>query len=291
MKPGPSNVEARDRAWPLVPALYPEESEGFSARKGRWRIFERQRPPIPPFLDESDTVPPQPGFCAVYLREGRPKTSVVGATRDRRLVEQTVNLISRKVLEQRPFASAPARSLTAENGLVFGLRIGLLIMFFVGLFLIFDLILLPRFGPEVARGLSTAFSTELAIEAYTSRVGTLVAALFGPEGYTVITSMYSLAALILVPILIIGIVFEVSGKRADRSRVKDLGEPARDFLYGSEAWQDLVRQSERQKEEQAKQILYDRCVTLEMKATRREFSELFDEMKQLIAPDDPDASV
>ena len=39
---------------------------------------------------------------------------------------------------------------------------------------------------------------------------------FGPAIFPLITSMYSLAALVIVPILIIAVVFEFAGKGADR---------------------------------------------------------------------------
>ena len=94
--------------------------------------------------------------------------------------------------------------------------------------------------------------------------------------------MYSLAALIILPILIVGIVFELSGKRADKKRVRDLSERAHAFYYGREAWQELFRQEEKLEDERAKQILFDKCRALDMKASRRGFSELYDEMKRTL---------
>ena len=145
-----------------------------------------------------------------------------------------------------------------------------------------DFVLLPRFGSDVAKGLSIAFSTEVEIEGYQSLIGSFLNKVFGPTIFPLITSMYSLAALIILPILIVGIVFELSGKRADKKRVRDLLERAHAFYYGREAWQELFRQEEKLEDERAKQILFDKCRALDIKASRREFSVLYDEMKRVL---------
>jgi hypothetical protein len=63
-----------------------------------------------------------------------------------------------------------------------------------------------------------------------------------------------LAALIILPILIVGVVIEFSEKRADRRRVGDLPDQARNFHYGKVAWE----------------------------ASREEFSPLYDETKRTL---------
>jgi len=273
----------------LVPPLYPEEPYDLNARKGTWRVFQRQDFPVAPFHEEppkteSDNPPADSGpeFCAVYLQEGQPKTFVVGRTGERPLIERTLAVLSGKILEQRPFISRPARSLNAENGLAFGLRIGIIIMFFVGIFAALDLILLPRFGSDVARGLSIAFSTDIVIENYRSLVGSFLENVFGPSIYPFITSMYSLAVLIILPILIIGIVFEFSGKKADKRRIRELPQEALAFYYGKEAWTELLRQQGRLKDEQAKRLLFEKCRVLGIDLSRPHFLDLYAEMKRLL---------
>ena len=280
-KPNPSNVEARERAMALAPALYPGESYDLKTRKGIWRVFVRSRFPASRF-SEKENAGEDPGSCAVYLREGTPKTLFLGATSDRSLIERTVGVLSAKVLEQRPLISRPARSLNSENGLSYGLRLGVLIVFVLGLLVALDFVLLPRFGSDVAKGLSISFSSEVQIEGYQSVIRTFLNRVFGPAIFPLITSMYSLAALIIVPILIIAVVFEFSGKRADKRRIKDLPEEARAFFFGREGWKELFRQHGELEDERTKQLLFDRLQDYQMKASRREFAELYDEMKQVL---------
>ena len=280
-KPNPSNVEARERAMTLAPALYPEESYDLKTRKGAWRVFTRTRFPASRFIEDENTEE-APGSCAVYLREGTPKTLFLGSGSDRSVIERTAVLLSAKVLEQRPLVSRPARSLNSENGLSFGLRLGVLIVFVLGLLVALDFVLLPRFGSDVAKGLSISFSSEVQIEGYQSVIRAFLNRVFGPAIFPLITSMYSLAVLIIVPILVIAVVFEFSGKRADKRRVKDLPEAAIAFCFGKEAWQELFRQHGELGDERAKQLLFEKCQEYQMKATRREFAELYDEMKRTL---------
>jgi len=120
------------------------------------------------------------------------------------------------------------------------------------------------------------------IEGYQSLIGSFLNRVFGPAIFPLITSIYSLAALIILPILIVGIMFELSGKRADKLRVRNLPEQAHTFYFGRESWQELFRQEEKLEDERAKQILFDKCKALDMKASRREFSELYEEMKRIL---------
>jgi hypothetical protein len=280
-KPNPSNVKARERAMSLAGVLYPGDSYGLKTRKGIWRVFVRSHFPVSHFVAE-EASGERPGSCAVYLREGIPQTLFVGATRERSLVERTAEVLSGKILEQRPLFSRPPRSLTSENGLSYGLRLGVLIVFFLGLLVALDFVLLPRFGSDVAKGLSISFSSEVHIEGYQSIIRAFLNKVFGPAVFPLITSIYSLAALIILPILAVGIVFELSGKRADRRRVRDLPEEAQSFFFGEEAWQELFRQEVEMEDETAKQALFEKCRAHGMKATRKEFSELYEEMKQTL---------
>lgn len=261
--------------------LYPKEPYDLKTRKGIWRVFGRDHFPAPHFLEDPNARE-EAGFCAVYLREGTPKTFFLGDTGERSLIERTAKLLSIRVLEQRLLVSRPPRGLNSENGLSFGLRLGFLIVFILGLFVTLDFVLLPRYGSDVAKGLSIAFSTEMEIEGYQSLIGSFLNKVFGPAIFPLITSMYSLAALIILPILIVGVVFEFSGKRADKRRVRDLPEGAEVFRYGREAWQELFRQEGELEDEQAKLVLFEKCSALEMKVSRREFLELYGEMKRIL---------
>jgi hypothetical protein len=280
-QPNPSNVEARERAMSLAPTMYPEESYDLKTRKGTWRVFTRTRFPASHFLEDENTGD-DPGSCAVYLREGTPKTLFLGPTRNRTLIERTAELLSGKVIEQRPLVSRPPRSLTSENGLSYGLRLGVLIVFFLGLLVALDFFLLPRFGSDVAKGLNIGFSSHVEIEGYQSLIRAFLHKAFGPAIFPLITSIYSLAALIIVPILLIAVVFEFSGKRADKRRVKDLPEEAHTFYFGREAWEELFRQEAELEDERARQVLFEKCRAHEMKVSRREFSDLYDEMKHIL---------
>lgn len=265
----------------LAPTLYPEDSYELKTSKGTWRVFVRSHFPASHFLEEENSGE-EPGSCAVYLREGIPNALFLGATRERSLIERTAELLSGKILEQRPLFSRPPRSLTSENGLSYGLRLGVLIVFLLGLLVALDFVLLPRFGSDVAKGLSISFSSEVQIEGYQSIIRAFLNKVFGPAIFPLITSIYSLAALIILPILVVGIVFELSGKRADRRRVRDLPEKAQSFYFGKEAWQELFRQEGEMEDEVAKQVLFEKCRAHDMKASRKEFSELYDEMKRTL---------
>jgi hypothetical protein len=280
-KPNPSNVEARERAMALVPVVYPEESYELKTRKGIWRVFTRDRFPASRFMEDENTGEEQ-GSCAVYLREGTPKTLFLGTAVDRSLIQRTAGLLSTKVLEQRPVVSRPPRSLNSENGLSYGLRLGVLVVFVLGLLVALDFVLLPRFGSDVAKGLSISFSSDVQIEGYQSVIRGFLNRVFGPAIFPLITSMYSLAALIILPILIIAVVFEFSGKGADKRRVKHLPEEARSFCFGREAWEELFRQHGKLEDERAKQLLFEKCQAHQMKASRREFAELYGEMKRTL---------
>jgi hypothetical protein len=279
--PNPSNVEARERAMPLVPVLYPGETYELKTRKGIWRVFTRSRFPVSRFLEDENAGQEQ-GTCAVYLREGTPKTFFLGDAIDRTLIERTAGLLSTKVLEQRPLISRPARSLNSENGLSYGLRLGVLIVFVLGLLVALDFVLLPRFGSDVARGLSISFSSDVQIEGYQSVIRGFLNRVFGPAIFPLITSMYSLAALIILPILIVAVVFEFSGKGADKRRVKHLPEEARSFCFGKEAWRELFRQHGKLEDERARRSLFEKCQAYQMKVSRREFAALYDEMKRTL---------
>jgi hypothetical protein len=280
-KPNPSNVEARERAMSLAPALYPEESYEVKTRKGTWRVFSRAQFPAAHFLEDENTGT-DPGSCAVYLQEGTPKTLFLGTAVERTLVEGTARLLSRKVLEQRLLVSRPPRSLNSENGLSYGLRLGVLIVFFLGLLVALDFVLLPRFGSDVAKGLSIGFSTRVEIEGYQSLIRAFLNNVFGPAIFPLINSIYTLAALIIVPVLAVAVVFEFSGKRADKKRVKELPEEAQTFCFGREAWEELFRQEAELEDEKARYALFEKCQAREMKVSRREFSELYEEMKRTL---------
>ena len=62
----------------------------------------------------------------------------------------------------------------------FGLRLGVLIVFFLRLLVALDFVLLPRFGSAVAKGLSISLSSHVEIEGYQSLIRTFLNHVFGP---------------------------------------------------------------------------------------------------------------
>jgi len=159
LRPTTENIEAKEQADKLLPELYTDEKYEIKSRKGSWAVYKRNNFALPYFL-EKKMEKPESGFCAVYKREGRPQTFFLGKINNSITIDNVAGILSRKVLEQRPLFSRPPKSLTVENGLSYGLRVGLLFVIIVGSFIAFDYILLPKFGREIGKGLGISFQQE-----------------------------------------------------------------------------------------------------------------------------------
>ena len=280
LRPTIENMEAKDRADKLLPVLYEDDNYKIKSRKGSWTVYTRDNFVLPYFLGEKRETPGS-GFCAVYKREGRPKTFFLGKTKtsSRTIIDKAAGILSQKVLEQRPLFSGPPKSLTAENGLTYGLRVGFLFMFIVGAFVAFDYILLPKFGRLIGKGLGISFSTEVSIENYQSILGSFLNKNFNTEQIKLLNKAYTLAAFIVLPILSGGIIYESLGKWADKRRTKNFPEEAFSFLFGKEALVQVLAEYKLIEEENGKTALYERLTELGMNTPKENFEQIYDEMR------------
>lgn len=278
LRPTTENIEAKERADKLLPELYTDEKYEIKSRKGSWTVYKRNNFVLPYFLEEKREEPGS-GFCAVYKREGRPQTFFLGKISNSTIIDKAAGILSRKVLEQRPLFSRPPKSLTAENGLSYGLRVGLLFVIIVGTFIAFDYILLPRFGKEIGAGLGIDFSTDIGIGNYQSILSAFLSKTLSPKHIRLLNSFYSLVTLIVLPILAGGIIYEFLGKWADKRRTKDFSQEAFSFLFGKEAIGQLLTENKLIEEEKGKTALYERLTGLGMNTPKDNFEQIYNEIK------------
>ena len=278
LRPTIENREAKEQAYKLLPELYADEYYEIKSRKGSWTVYKRNNFVLPYFLEEK-RVEPGSGFCAVYKREGRPKTFFLGKISNTNVIDKASGILSRKVLEQRPLFSRPPKSLTSENGLTYGLRVGLIFVIIVGVFVAFDYILLPKFGNEIGKGLGISFSTEVTVENYQSILGAFFNKIFSTEQIKLLNTTYTLSAFIILPILAGGIIYEFLGKWADKRRTKNFSQEAFSFLFGKEATAQLLAEYKLIEEEKSKTALYERLTGLEMNTSKDYFEQIYNEAK------------
>jgi hypothetical protein len=276
LRPAIENREAKERTYKLLPELYTDEEYELKSRKGTWTVYKRDNFVLPYFLEEK-RVEPENGFCAVYKREGRPKTFFLGKISSTTIIDKAAGILSRKVLEQLPFISRPPKSLTAENGLTYGLRVGLIFVIIMGVFVAFDYVLLPKFGREIEKGLEISFSTEVTIENYQSILGAFLNRIISPEHIKLINTSYTLAAFILLPILAGGIIYEFLGKWADKRRTKNFPEEAFSFLFGKEALDQLMTEYNLIEEEKGKTALFEQLTGLGLNTPKDNFEQIYNE--------------
>ena len=281
LRPTIENREAREQAYKLLPELYADENYEIKSRKGSWTVYKRNNFVLPYFLEEKREDPGD-GFCAVYKQEGRPRTFILGKVSNSSIIDKAIHILSLKVLEQLPLFSRPPKSLTEENGLSYGLRAGLIFVIIVGAFVAFDYILLPAYGKEIAKGLGISFSTKVAIDNYESIIGAFIGRLIRPEHIRLLHSFYTLSAFIVLPILFWGIIYEILGKWADKRRTKKMPKDAFSFLFGKEAYHQVLAEYKLMEGEKGKTVLYERLSGLGLNTEKENFEQIYDEIKRSI---------
>ena len=285
-----------------VSALYGQSESGpaeQNTRKGTWKVFKQHDYRVPSFVGVTAGPPGSvPGkaadtvsgagtdgidrFCAVYYREGSPRTIIRGNTADESKINGLLTTVSGKVLEQRAIFSHPAKTLTEENGLSFGIRVGLIFAVLLALFVLFDYVLIPNYPETIlqAANITTGedvhnYSADAKIFQYESVTGKIVGIVF-PEKYRRLsTSMYTLAVVFILPILILGMVYEAAGKGADRRRVKQFPPEAFGFQYGLSAAEGLLAEAEQVRREKLKTDLYERLTEYGLSIDKMDFEKIF----------------
>ena len=285
-----------------IPTLYGQAESGPEerpTRKGKWKIFKQYDYRVPSFVggtpDQPDSGPgngPAGGqgagaggidrFCALYYREGRPRTIIRGNTADDGKINGLLAAVAEKIIEQQPLFSRPAKTLTEENGLSYGIRIGLIFAVLFTLFVFFDYVLIPNYPETIlqATNITTGdeahnYSADAKIFQYESVTGKIVGMVF-PEKYRRLsTSMYTLAVVFILPILLFGIVYEAAGKGADRTRVKQFPPEAFGFQYGLPAAEAVLDEAESAKREKIKTDLYERLTAHGLSIDKKDFEKIF----------------
>ncbi len=268
-----------------APGIYAGALEDeLHTRKGFWRKYVQPNHEIPYFLNQSEEKA-QDRFCAVYFRGKRPLTIIQGDTADNDSIDNLLKTVSKKIIEQIPIISFPNKSLTEENGLTYGLRVGLIIAILFAVFVLFDYMLIPNYPEAFLQGANISmgedvntFSADSKIFQYTSLTKKIVEHFFPVKYRHLSASMYTLAAIFILPVLFFGIVYEIAGRLADRIRVKRFPKEALEFKYGTDAVEAVIKESEIVHNETTKQELFTRLSGHGLDIEKTEFARIFSEL-------------
>jgi len=171
------------------------------------------------------------GFFAVYKRNSKNKTSVLGSfSTERYMVEDLEKLVA-NVLEQRRFFSFPRRELIPELMPGYGFKRGLALSGLAALAVAID------FG-------LAAYSNSLGVphQSYTSEVFENMVGFYGQQQAVI----NSAAGVLMVPSLVSGLFesfYRRAARAADRIRVRHIQKQSDEygFLYGKDAENAIVK--------------------------------------------------
>jgi len=253
-------------------------------RKGFWKIYI-EPDYIKPSIVSSKTEDSYDRFCAVYFRGLKPLTIIRGNTAEKNDILLVLKTISRKVLEQLPFLSYPKKSLTEENGLSYGMRIGLIISIFFGLFIFFDYFLIPNYPEALLKGLNISFgidtinyASDSKIFQYISITGRIIKRIFSPQYRHLASSMYTIVGVFIIPILFLGFIYEFGGKLADKLRMKKVKNSLTNYQYGFDVIEAILEELEIVKTEKIKMHLYNKLSSNGLVMEKRDFESLFNDV-------------
>jgi hypothetical protein len=183
-------------------------------RKGTWKIYI-EHDYIPPSIISPLDANSYDRFCAIYFRGSKPYTIIRGNTANKNEIFDFLKKITRKVIEQIPFFSYPKKSLTEENGLSYGIRIGLIFSILIAVFVLFDYMLIPNYPEAFLQGANMSFGIDVnshpldsKILEYESITRLIIESIFPPKYRQLSSSMYTLAGIFILPILIFGFFYE-----------------------------------------------------------------------------------
>lgn len=261
--------ELIDGAAMKIPRLYVEpDTKTIKTRKGMWKIF-------------SDTGTGR--FCGVYSREGTSRLLVKGISDGSEVIESTLVQSARSIFEQRPVLSRPSRSLNSENGLTFGIRRGFVLSVLLAVFIFFDYFLIPNYPEEILTALDITAGNEIGpinydswIFSYKSLTNSILERFFSEAHRHLATSMYTLVAVFVLPVLLVSIFYEFAGKRADRRRMKKLPYQAREFEWGLPAATSIIREFSSVRRERSKEEFYKTLTGRGLRMDQDEFGNLYE---------------
>ncbi len=264
-----------------VQELYQEaKKDTQKSRKGSWIKYTQSDYRKPSFANQEDEDPHN-RFCAVYYRDNTPLTIIRGKTSDTNIIERLLNTISKKIIEQIPFISSPKKSLTEEKGLSYGIRIGFIFAIFLTIFIIFDYTLIPDHPEAFLQGANiitesnvNSYSSDSKIFQYRSVTRRLIEHVVPAEYRDLLSSMYSLFIFFVLPILIFGLFYEISGKKADRRRMKYFPVEALNYQYGFEAANAIIEENNSRRNESIKKEIFSQLSLYGMKIDKADFEKI-----------------
>lgn len=277
--------ELIEKAAGKVPDLYERaDYDEMKTRRGVWKIYSEPNyvpPSIVPSLQENS----YDRFCAVYFRRGQPLTIIQGNTAERSKIFDSLKTVTRKVIEQVPFFSYPKKSLTEENGLTYGIRIGLILAIFLAVFALFDYMLIPNYPEAFLQGANISFGNDInnysvdsKIFEYESITGRIVEYLFPPKYRHLSSSMYTLAGIFILPVLFFGLIYEIGGKIADKLRIIKLPKQALEFQYGFFAIEEILKEEKKIRNEKVKIEFFTRLTAQGLVMKEGEFDNLYNDI-------------
>jgi len=208
-------------------------------------------------------------------------TIIRGDTAETVIIDSLLHTVTRKIIEQIPFISSPKKSLTEEKGLSYGIRVGFIFAVFLTIFIIFDYNLIPNHPEEILQGANIItgesvnnYSPQAGIFQYRSITRRLIESAIPVENRHLLSSMYSLFVIFILPILFISIYFEFSGKRADRRRVKGFPKESINYQYGFDTVNAVLEEDSLRKKEEIKQELYSQLAPYGMKINKADFEKI-----------------
>jgi len=236
-----------------------------------------------PLFVESDNNKRYNRFCAVYTREGRPRTIVKGNTIEAAVIQESLYGISKKIIEQRVLVSRPGKVLIEENGFAHGIKIGLIFAVLLGAFVLFDYVLIPKYPVTFLQAANISsnkpvdnYSGDAKIFQYKSITERVLIKIV-PEKYEQFGTTIILIAAFFI-FLIFGVVFETAGKRADRRRMKHLPQEALDFQYGFDSVESILSERVLTGREKTKSEMYDRLSAHGLAMEKSQFEKVYEDL-------------
>jgi len=215
-----------------VTELYGKPVRTKPTKKGEWRIHERLHYASPSFLESEEEVRSN-GFCVIY-HDGEDRTLFRGDLKERVVVDQTIEVLTQNVIEQKRF-TWPPRGLTAEKGGEYGQFRGL------GLTAV-----------GVSGGLIMGIDTEPV-----QRLFEYFNESANPN-FSYITVLSAVFMSIGGGMFVGNRLGKRMGRLADERRMRDLPEEANGFLYGPHAKHAIRDEGWKLEEERGKEEAYQR---------------------------------
>jgi hypothetical protein len=190
-----------------VQETFGEPTRTIDTRMGLWEIRER-RDYVPQYFIPAEKPEPVSEFCAVYERDGVPRTLFTGDLEHSAAVEPTIDVLTRNVLEENGLWRGITEEKAFKKGAIAGgaITAGFLVPLFA--FSMTGISALEYF--EIKAKGSLSVTCQLA-----AHIGIMAGALYAP--------------------LWMGALMKYAGRKLDKKRTSGLPDEAESFLFGEEA--------------------------------------------------------